>query len=103
MMKIGIGVVGFAIIAALGLWMAGIIGGETVLGTRWLNNRSGGSPGDQVIIVIGKGGVPDGLAPDTEVTIGSLKTGEAYCRAKIVETMDTPHGPGYGTICIEAR
>lgn len=102
-MKIGIGVMALAIVATLGLWMSGIIGSEPVLGTKWLDNRSAGSPGDQVIIVIGQGGVPKGLAPDTEVIIGSLKTGEAFCLAKIVDTMETPDGPGYGTICIEAR
>lgn len=100
-MKIGIGAIIAAAIIASALWATGLIGGETVYGTSWLNGRSGGSAGDQVVIVIGKGGVPEGLAPDTEITIGSLDTGAAYCRAKIVGTLATPDGPGYGTKCVE--
>lgn len=100
-MKIGIGAVVLAVIVAVGLWMTGLIGGGAVLGTSWLNGQTGGSPGTQVIIVIGEGGVPEGLAPGTEVTIGSLDTGAAYCRAEIVEALNTPDGPGYATLCIE--
>ncbi|NOR63709.1 MAG: hypothetical protein GQ535_14605 [Rhodobacteraceae bacterium] len=99
-MKIGIAAAVLVVILGGALWMTGVIGG-TVYGTSWLNGTSGGSAGDQVIIVIGEGGVPDGLAPDTEITIGSLDTGEAYCKAKIVEALDTPDGPGYAALCIE--
>lgn len=81
--------------------MAGIFGGQTVLGTSWLNGRSseGAVVGASVIIVIGEGGVPAGLAPGASVTIGSLDTGEAYCQATIVQEIDTPDGPGYSTEC----
>ncbi len=99
-MKIAIGAVVLAAIVGAVLWMTGIIGG-TVYGTSWLNGKSGGSAGDQVIIVIGEGGVPEGLSPDTEITIGALDTGAAYCKAKIVETLETPDGPGYATLCTE--
>ena len=100
-MKIGIAAAVLAAIVVIVLWMTGIIGGGAVLGTSWLNGRTDGSAGDQVIIVIGEGGVPAGLAPDTEVTIGALDTGAAYCKAKIVSALETPDGPGYSTVCIE--
>ena len=102
-MKIGIVAIALAAIVVAGLWVFGIIGGGTVYGTSWLNGRTNDSPsGDQVIITIGEGGVPAGLAPETEVLIGALDTGKAYCRATIVEALETPDGPGYATKCFEA-
>lgn len=98
-MKIIIGAVVLATILTAALWASGLIGGETVLGTKWLNGRTDASAGDQVIIVIGQGGVTAGLMPGAEITIGSLDTGAAYCKAKIVETMATPDGPGYAAKC----
>jgi hypothetical protein len=101
-MKIGISIAVLVVVVALTLWMNGFFGGQTVLGTSWLNGQSGGSSGAQVVIVIGEGGVPEGLAPGSEVIIGPLDTGAPYCKAEIVAEIDTPDGPGYSTECIEA-
>lgn len=99
-MRLGIYAVVIAAVVAGGLWWAGILGGGTVLGTSWLNGQSGGSSGDQVVLVIDEGGVPAELAPGTEVVIGPLDGGGAYCTARIIAQIDTPDGPGYTSECI---
>jgi hypothetical protein len=105
-MKIGIAGIVLVAVVTGALWMTGLIGGPAVLGTSWLDGRAERFPdvdavGATVAIVIGEGGVPEGLEPGAEVTIGALDTGAAFCRAVIVRAIDTPDGPGYTAECTE--